>query len=76
MEHAFHRYVNLRVVYGYTFEQAVTLYLEDDQFTELEKQAFWVNTARNRIILERQNATLQNPTMNRPLDYSSNSASE
>ena len=69
MEHAFHCYVNLRIVYGYTFEEAVTMYLEDDHFTELEKQAFWVNNARNRIILER--AERQNREL-----YSSNSASE
>ena len=63
MEHAFHRYVNLRVVYGYTFEQAVTMYLEDDYFTPLEKQAVWVNDARNRIILENRarNNIAQNP---------------
>ena len=74
MEHAFHRYVNLRVVYGYTFEQAVTLYLEDDQFTTLEKQAYWVNTARNRIILERAEHNANLGPRNPP--YSSNSASE
>lgn len=50
-EAAFHRYINLRVVYGYTFEQAVTLFLNDD-FTEEEKTAVWVNNARNRIIIE------------------------
>ena len=53
MEHAFHRYVNLRIVYGYTFEQAVTMYLEDDYFTPAEKAAEWVNDARNRIRIER-----------------------
>ena len=53
MEHAFHCYVNLRVVYGYTFEQAVTMYLEDEYFTPLEKQAVWVNDARNRILESR-----------------------
>ena len=55
-EAAFHRYINLRVVYGYTFEQAVTLFLNDD-FTEEEKTAVWVNNARNRIIIEN---TIQN----------------
>jgi hypothetical protein len=50
-EAAFHRYVNLRIVYGYTFEQAVTLFLNDN-FTEEEKTAVWVNNARNRIIIE------------------------
>lgn len=74
MEYAFHSYVNLRVVYGYTFEQAVTLYLEDDQFTTLEKQAVWVNNARNRIILER--AERQNAILAQTPLYSSNSASE
>ncbi len=63
MEHAFHSYVNLRVVYGYTFEQAVAMYLEDEHFTPLEKQAVWVNNALNRIILEsrERNNIAQNP---------------
>jgi hypothetical protein len=48
----FHQYINLRVAYGYTFEQAVTMFLEDEFYTEAEKMAPWVNTARNRILLE------------------------
>lgn len=56
-EAAFHRYINLRVVYGYTFEQAVTLFLNDDYFTQEQKEAVWVNNARNRILIEN---TIQN----------------
>ena len=78
-EAAFHRYINLRIVYGYTFEQAVTLFLNDD-FTEEEKTAVWVNNARNRILME---TALQETLDNNKRIYesllgsgSSNSASE
>lgn len=52
MEQVFYEYVNLRVAYGYTFAQAVTMFLEDDFFTDADKTAPWVNTARNRILME------------------------
>jgi hypothetical protein len=51
MEAVFNNYINIRIGYGYTFEQAVNLFLNDVEFTEQEKQAEWVNTARNQIIL-------------------------
>lgn len=56
METAFYQYVNLRVIYGYSFEESVNMYLNDDYYTAEEKNAVWVNTARNRIILGRTNA--------------------
>jgi hypothetical protein len=65
MERAFHEYINLHVLYGYTFAQAVTTFLEDEFYTEMEKTAPWVNEARNRILLELQqaanNARQRNP---------------
>ena len=79
-EAAFHRYINLRIVYGYTFEQAVTLFLNDDYFTQEQKEAVWVNNARNRILME---TALQETLDNNKRIYesllgsgSSNSASE
>ena len=57
METDFYQYVNLRVAYGYSFEDAVNMYLNDNAYTQEDKSAMWVNTARNRIILERTNNT-------------------
>jgi len=51
-EDDFNSYINVRIGYGYTFEQAVTLFLNDDFYNEEQKRAVWVNNARNRIILE------------------------
>jgi hypothetical protein len=51
MEDVFNNYINIRLAYGYTFEQSVNLFLNDPVFTDQEKQAECVNTARNQIIL-------------------------
>ena len=58
MEAAFNNYINIRIGYGYTFEQSVNLFLNDTQFTDQDKQAECVNTARNQIILNNNAAVL------------------
>jgi hypothetical protein len=56
MEAVFSNYINVRLAYGYSFEQAVNLFLNDPVFTDQDKQAECVNTARNQIILNNNNA--------------------
>ena len=63
MEAAFNNYVNIRIGYGYTFEQAVNLFLNDPVFTDQEKEAECVNTARNQIIIA-NNAAILNANNN------------
>jgi hypothetical protein len=55
MEFAFYQYIVHRQLQGYSFEQAINIFLADENINAVEKQTEWVNTARNHLITNQTN---------------------